>query len=416
MSRIRIRNFGPIRDGLIENGGWIDIKKATIFIGDQGSGKSTVAKLISTFLWIEKALTKGQYEVKEFTNHNRFRKNYCAYHKIENYFTGTDKIDRAEIEFEGDSFSMNYFHGKLEIEEKKENGYLLPQIMYVPAERNILSTIKKTKWLNLFPGTLMDFLTEFDNAKNALKGGLELPINDALLEYDKLNDLLNVKGKDYKIRLAETSSGFQSVVPLFLVSRYLAQRISNQGNVSDISMSAYEIQNFRRESAAIINNPGLSETQKREALSLLGAKFNKSAFINIVEEPEQNLFPGSQRKILNSLLEFANLKPGNKLIMTTHSPYIIMYLSLAIQGGYLRNKLINSIHYSKVKLELNAIAPLKSLISGDDVVVYQLMEGSGTIHVLESFDGIPSNRNALNKSLAEGNELFDALFEIEQSI
>ena len=76
----------------MENNGWIHTKRAMVFIGDQGSGKSTVAKLISTFLWIEKALTKGQYEVKEFTNHNRFRKNYCAYHKIENYFTGTDKI------------------------------------------------------------------------------------------------------------------------------------------------------------------------------------------------------------------------------------------------------------------------------------------------------------------------------------
>jgi predicted ATPase len=56
MSRIKIRNFGPIVNGYLENDGWIDINKVTIFIGNQGSGKSTIAKLISTFTWIEKAL------------------------------------------------------------------------------------------------------------------------------------------------------------------------------------------------------------------------------------------------------------------------------------------------------------------------------------------------------------------------
>lgn len=56
MSRIKIKNFGPIINGNQTNDGWIDIKKVTLFIGNQGSGKSTVAKLISTFMWLEKAL------------------------------------------------------------------------------------------------------------------------------------------------------------------------------------------------------------------------------------------------------------------------------------------------------------------------------------------------------------------------
>ena len=51
MSRIKIQDFGPIKKGCLENDGWIDLKKVTVFIGNQGSGKSTVAKLISTFIW-----------------------------------------------------------------------------------------------------------------------------------------------------------------------------------------------------------------------------------------------------------------------------------------------------------------------------------------------------------------------------
>ena len=66
MSKIKIKNFGPIKEGCQENDGWLDVKKVTVFIGNQGSGKSTVAKLITTFMWIEKALTRGDYDKKNF--------------------------------------------------------------------------------------------------------------------------------------------------------------------------------------------------------------------------------------------------------------------------------------------------------------------------------------------------------------
>ena len=61
MSKIKIKNFGPVKAGL-SNDEWLDINKVTVFIGNQGSGKSTVAKVISTFTWIEKALVRGDYD------------------------------------------------------------------------------------------------------------------------------------------------------------------------------------------------------------------------------------------------------------------------------------------------------------------------------------------------------------------
>ncbi|MBO4372301.1 MAG: AAA family ATPase, partial [Bacteroidales bacterium] len=66
-------------------------------------------------------------------------------------------------------------------------------------------------------------------------------------------------------------------------------------------------------------------------LSLLAGKINVKRTLNIIEEPEQNLFPSSQRKMLNALLEFNNSVEENQLIITTHSPYIINYLMLAIK-------------------------------------------------------------------------------------
>lgn len=83
MSSIRIKNFGPIKAGLLENNGWIEVKKATIFIGNQGSGRSTIAKLISTFLWIEKALVRGDLNQKILEKKNKFKNQFLAYHRLE---------------------------------------------------------------------------------------------------------------------------------------------------------------------------------------------------------------------------------------------------------------------------------------------------------------------------------------------
>ena len=81
MSRIKIKNFGPLKETASVTDGWIDIKKVTVFTGNQGSGKSTVAKLVSTFTWMEKVLTRGDFKEKEFTA-AKFKNKYCGYHRI----------------------------------------------------------------------------------------------------------------------------------------------------------------------------------------------------------------------------------------------------------------------------------------------------------------------------------------------
>ena len=84
MSRIKIKNFGPIREGFLENEGWMDVKKVTVLIGDQGTGKSTVAKLISIFSWLEKTLFKKFVSVEQL-NIQVF-KSLCKQQELEEYF------------------------------------------------------------------------------------------------------------------------------------------------------------------------------------------------------------------------------------------------------------------------------------------------------------------------------------------
>jgi len=417
MSRIKIKNFGPIKDGYAPNDGWIEIKKVTVFIGNQGSGKSTVAKLISTFTWIEKALVRGDYNKKWFERKNRLKNQYLNYHRLENYFNpNSDGADDTTIEYEGEAYSIKFENGSLNINEITNKNYPLPQIMYVPAERNFITYVKTPKELKLSSDSLKEFLTEFDNAKIEMKGLEKLPINNVDIEYDKLNHTLNLKGEGYKVMLSEASSGFQSLVPLYMVSNYLANSVKKQSESNKEPMSSEELQRFKKGVEDIWSNNSLTDEQKRVALSVLSSKFNKTAFINIVEEPEQNLFPSSQWQMLQSLLRFNEMNKGNKLIMTTHSPYIINYLSISVQGKYLENKIKKTTKEKELLPKLYKLIPEKALVSSNNIVVYQLDESDGSIKKLDKVDGIPSDKNYLNDRLAEGNHLFDSLLEIEQEL
>ena len=396
MSSIIIQHFGAIKKCNTP----IEIKKVTFFIGNQGSGKSTVAKLIATFMWIEKALVRGDYDKKWFKRKNRFLITFLPYHRIENYLK-----ENTFIQYKGEAYIITYENKFLKFEERKNNNYSLPQIMYVPSERNFIAYVKKPKELKLSSDALKEFLTEFDNSKEIVKN-LLLPINDVILDYDKLNDTLSLKGEDYKIKLTEASSGFQSFAPIYIVSNYLVNTIKKDSGIK-VSMSGEEINRFRKEIEQLYKDKHLSDEQKRIAISVLPQKFNKTSFVNIVEEPEQNLFPTSQRDMLYSLLKINNEISANKLIITTHSPYLVNYVSVAVEAG----KLKKGVTVEKEE-QLNKIVPISSVVNSDDLAIYQLNE-KGSVELLESYEGIPSDENFLNDEIGRTNELFADLLDLQ---
>lgn len=68
--RLIVKSFGPVKD--------LDIlfKKVTLFIGDQGTGKSCVAKLFSMFKWTEKVLSQKNTRFHSLNNTTASKLNY----------------------------------------------------------------------------------------------------------------------------------------------------------------------------------------------------------------------------------------------------------------------------------------------------------------------------------------------------
>jgi len=396
---LKIRNFGPIKDGYNINDGFIELSKVMVLCGPQGAGKSCVAKLFSTFSWIEKALMRGDFSKKYITQYNRFVNNYCAYQNIQNFFK-----DDTLLHYIGEAYELIFDKGRLSVNNVSRGSYLRPQITYIPAERNILSVLEKAENVKGLPPALNTLMDVFTAASRNLKGNVRLPLENVSYRYDKLNKISWIESDDYSVKLSETSSGMQSVTPLFIVMDFLAHGIG----VNDTTKSQREREEIIRRVNELLKDDSLDSETRKLLISQISDSSNKYLF-SIVEEPEQNLYPSSQRHILNALLAL-NSAENNQLIITTHSPYIINYLSLAIKAG----KVLKNISPEKAKL-LDKIVPLKSVVDENDVKVLEIND-DGSISDLDKFDGMPSDENVLNLFLAECNDLFGALLELEDNV
>ena len=410
MSKIKIKNLGPITEGLLGGEEYLDFKKCTIIIGNQATGKSTIAKIISTITWIEKSLYKKEIEVSEVTKYRRFRNKYCAYQGLKDYFRY-----ETYIEYIGDYITLTYSEEKTRISIRQDSSLRPPKIMYVPAERNFLSVVDEPGKLKYLPSPLYTFLEEFEIAKRQNQTGLPLPINDITFEYQKQTKTSYVKGDHFRVKLSKASSGIQSLLPLYLVSKYLSENINSEQSASSKSISVDQERQLRKEIDNILSNRKINSEIREILISRLSDIDRNQCFINIVEEPEQNLFPESQKRLLYNLLQFANATEGNKLLITTHSPYILNYVSICIKGHQVK-QLLMAKDSTEVKEKLfSSILPMSSTISSDEVVIYELKH-PGIIHRLSEYNGIPSDNNYLNNILKETNMMFGTLMEIEEEV
>lgn len=405
MAKLKVKNVGPIREGLGSNNGYIEFNGVTLFIGNQGSGKSTIAKLFSTLSWIEKALIRKDFTEDYITKYNRFQKKYLAYQNIHNYLN-----ENSFIDFKGDAYNLKYQNGQLSVTRTNHQDYSFPKIMYVPAERNLVSSVDRLEKIKNLPSPLYTFYDEYSDAKNEFVEGIDLPILQTRVIFNKQGKPMLI-GNDYQISLAEASSGFHSLVPLVVVTQYLSKIVKNELSKSRKEFSREEEMKLRKTISRLLERKDLSDEVLRVALEQLSARYNYKSFINIVEEPEQNLYPVSQGLMLNQMLRYQNENNSNRLVITTHSPYIINYLTLAIKAQTLWTAPMRDNYLSR----LSEIVPKESAIKGASVSIYELDESTGSISSLERYKDLPSDENYLNNTLEEFNNQFVQLIELENN-
>ena len=91
----------------------------------------------------------------------------------------------------------------------------------------------------------------------------------------------------------------------------------------------------------------------------------------------------------------------------------INVLTIAVKAGMLKEKAASN---SDVLEQINAVYPIDSSMNPTDIAIYELDEGDGSISLLKTYQGLPSDDNFLNNMLEEANETFAELLEIQQTL
>jgi predicted ATPase len=331
---IVIRNFGPIKDIEID-----DIRPFTVFIGESGSGKSTVMKVIILFRWIYKMVNIRSYLRHANITQSPFTftfKTYLKNNGIQDYLKKETEIvysrGNNQILYNGYlDASVLIPEDELSLEKMSfiaDKRILIPDIL---AAQKI--TAKKND-LNI-DDTISFFLREtYNDFKNGEEYIQELNFNYLGVKYLSRQTNSGTKyyikslddNENYTIKLEDASSGLQTVTPLSVIIEYFSKYYNFQKSFNDIVFKYMAQSDNLKDFRAGLN---------------IGEIKNRNIHIHI-EEPELSLYPESQRSLMNFIINRCFVEKHNDYNMTvmlaTHSPYIINHLNLLILAGK-RNEL-----------------------------------------------------------------------------
>ena len=356
MKHLIIRNVGPVKEADL------DLKRFNFIIGPQSSGKSTVAKLLSTCEWIEKEVETSRNE-QAIGNGKDFRILVENFHKMEGYF---DRQKESYVQYKTDFIEIVYEHYELYIRLNRDVKYNRPKICYIPSERNAV-TLSELQGFEFGQTNLRSFLFDWFNAREFYKEDNKTEILDLGVTYYydpedlRIKDhIQHVNGETYDISLSNSSSGLQSVTPLIVMLQYYSDRYFdeydfknsfNQDNKVKLMRSA-----LSREVALSQYKPGFKDEEASELVKQFNADLlrgepkvlkifeayaqavdrllipDRTTFI--IEEPEQNLYPFTQIALTDSIVKMCSSSRKHGFTITTHSPFILNYLNVMIARFY----------------------------------------------------------------------------------
>ena len=341
MRHLVIRNFGPVREADLQLG------DVNVIIGMQSSGKSCVLKMACYCAWAEKRLELSQKQ-NGFGKGSTFIDMMADYYKVTSYV----KQD-TYIEYETNHVKFSYDHAQQLFEMKWKSGrwnWRRTKVSYVPADRNLVAAIPGWSSLSL-DGNMIEFMSDWDRARRFLRREDNVLDLGFSYNYDSTTgtDRLQLDSGQ-PLMLKESSSGVQSLLPMFVHLDYLTdgqykdsdktisyeQREERKNLLSTIYSKLYKKkQNDQKPIVASIDGAdyAFSEKQHANRFEEIYYHYIKTHHCEVfLEEPEDNLFPPTQCQLVNWLVERIGTH-GDQLFVATHSPYVLnQFIKLAPKG------------------------------------------------------------------------------------
>lgn len=325
--RLIIKNFGPIVEADIE------IKPFMVFIGESGSGKSVILKLLSLFRWIYKKLAlKDLSKSAGITKEPyRFRidrmlresglEDFCVKGSEAHYYMGDFCV----------SITRN---GKLSLKYPKQtfNKITLEKISFITDDRFAIPLLVNNQIRGVSPyhleKTFEDFKESFEHLQTNKKAKTKVFDIELSLEKYSIQNRFFLNFKDSKTQLHNASSGMKSASIIELITTYFViNKEYMQNKYTNFVVDIFS--RFKtRDTSIFLEN-------------LNNIKFNKERFSLFIEEPELSLFPNAQKRLIEYLVDicfYLNPKKTIQVAFSTHSPYILSTLNCLLLAHQVGNK------------------------------------------------------------------------------
>ena len=390
MRQLIIKNIGPIEEINIE------LKRINVLIGLQSSGKSTINKIACYCSWVEKEIATTQ-SAEYFKKEGVFESHLVVFHKL-----GGFVHDNSFIQYETDVMRFSYSKKEdcFRFEWKNQWEYVRPKMIYIPAERNIVGVIPNWFEVKLEENNIRSFMGDWEEARTYY-GGQQLDMLSLGVRYafDPLSRKDRVfLSNDKPIDFTNTSSGLQSLIPLMVVLRYVTDgifKMERKDSVHDVF--------WKKTMKERIHEAFSSDEERAQQLLRITEYILTPHYTNIfLEEPEQNLFPFTQRDLVKYLIALINKEREHHLFITTHSPYILTSL----------NNLLYTGKVGKVKGEaVKQITPTDYWVDFSEIGAWFVQDGQVS-SILDMEEELIQSE-AIDEVSHELNRDFDELMKLE---
>lgn len=345
MRKLIIKNFGPFKDLEFE----MD-KKYYVLIGEQASGKSTLAKIIHLFRNVTEIFSMVNYgahvsqdfrdedidvlfaRFMSFNFYSCFDRGLFKENTMLHYYYSVEEDKSITLKLNSEKISLSISNNLLDelmkiidklntiLENETDSNKIFTILkfsedevkkifcinndsLYIPAARSFIS---------MFSNTSYDFMKSdaFDYTIKGFVGAV-----DAFRRLSISQDSMEL----IKKMVDDENNEIVNLIPNILKGKYVFTKDKE-----------YILMNGEQ-----ITLP-LASSGQQEALWILNliilSWHTKNNYNFIIEEPEAHLFPKAQFDIMKFIMMGANIT-GADLVITTHSPYILNTLNVLMYSG-----------------------------------------------------------------------------------